>query len=76
MVEAVLQAQTFPGQGLAGDHASRRRWESEGQHQVTLVQAELLPVIERLCGRETIDPAPRRPRNDTRKFVIRPMNSR
>ncbi|MEM0899507.1 MAG: MOSC domain-containing protein [Pseudomonadota bacterium] len=38
--------------GLAGDHRSK-----PGKRAVTLIQAEHLPVIERLCGLEEVDPA-------------------
>ena len=42
------------GTGLVGDrHASSGR----GKRQVTLIQAEHLPVIARLVGRDRVDPA-------------------
>ena len=38
--------------GLAGDHRAR-----PGKRAVTLIQAEHLPTIAALAGRETVDPA-------------------
>jgi MOSC domain-containing protein YiiM len=43
------------GRGLAGDHRAARA--SRSRREVTLIQAEHLPVIAALAGREAIDPA-------------------
>jgi MOSC domain-containing protein YiiM len=44
-----------PGTGLATDHHSKRR--PGGKRQVSLIQAEHLPVIAALSGHDTVDPA-------------------
>lgn len=46
----VNHALALPGRGLAGDHRSERN--SNSARQVTLIQAEHLPVIGALCGNE------------------------
>ncbi len=46
--ERVDHVLALPGRGLAGDHRSVRR--SSSARQVTLIQAEHLPVIGALCG--------------------------
>lgn len=43
------------GTGLATDHHAKRR--PGGRRQVSLIQAEHLPVIAALTGRATVDPA-------------------
>ena len=43
------------GTGLATDHHSKRR--PGGKRQVSLIQAEHLPVIAALSGRPSVDPA-------------------
>jgi MOSC domain-containing protein YiiM len=40
------------GRGLAGDH-----YAHDGNRQVTLIQAEHLPAVAALAGRDTVDPA-------------------
>lgn len=42
------------GRGLTGDHF---RGGASGKRQVTLIQAEHLPVIAQLLGRDRVDPA-------------------
>ena len=56
---AVAVAQAWPGQGLAGDRSAQRPAHSGGGHrrQVTLLQAEHLPVIAALAGLPAVDPA-------------------
>ena len=44
-----------PGTGLATDHHSKRR--PGGKRQVSLIQAEHLPVIAALSGHPSVDPA-------------------
>lgn len=44
-----------PGTGLATDHHSKRR--PGGKRQVSLIQAEHLPVIAALSGQASVDPA-------------------
>ena len=44
-----------PGTGLATDHHSKRR--PGGKRQVSLIQAEHLPVIAALSGHDAVDPA-------------------
>lgn len=53
---AVEQALLQEGRGLSGDHQATSRYTG-GKRQVTLVQAEYLPLIAALCQRETIDPS-------------------
>jgi MOSC domain-containing protein YiiM len=48
--EAMVDVET----GLAGDHY---RSATLGSRQVTLIQAEHLPVVAGLCGRRDLDPA-------------------
>jgi MOSC domain-containing protein YiiM len=47
------RAQVLGERGLAGDHRTER---VGGRRQVTLVQAEHLPVIAALCGRRQVTP--------------------
>ena len=58
-VERVLSAQALAGQGLQGDHtASRQPIRPQGaKRQVTLIQAEHLPVIAALAGKTEVDAA-------------------
>ncbi len=46
------------GLGLVGDHRTAgRQTDSAAKRQVTLIQAEHLPVIAALTGHDTVDPA-------------------
>lgn len=54
-VQRVEEVEAFQGRGLAGDRSSAGR--GGGRRQVTLVQAEHLPVLAALLRREAIDPA-------------------
>jgi MOSC domain-containing protein YiiM len=53
-VEVVDAARAEQGRGLTGDRWSGR---ATGRRQVTLIQAEHLPVIAALLRRDAIDPA-------------------
>ncbi|MGE0079878.1 MAG: MOSC domain-containing protein [Thiohalomonadaceae bacterium] len=50
-VAMVQEARAVAGLGIEGDHHARR---PGGPRQVTLVQAEHLPVIAALCGRASV----------------------
>lgn len=52
-IEAVTEAVVEPGTGIAGEHHART---GQGDRQVTLVQAEHLPVIAALSGRASVEP--------------------
>ena len=52
---AVQACEAIEGQGLQGDRAAKGR--RGGKRQVTLVQAEHLPVVAALLRRERIEPA-------------------
>ena len=58
-VASVFEARALAGQGLAGDHKTARPAAAggAGKRQVTLIQAEHLPVIAALAGRGKLDPA-------------------
>ena len=47
---AVHRAQAHAGQGLVGDRSYRQSGPGTGKRQVTLIQAEHLPVIAALAG--------------------------
>lgn len=49
-IKIVTQAEVDPDWGLGDDHRTR------GDRQVTLVQAEHLPVIAQLCGVDSVKP--------------------
>ncbi len=49
---AVASVEARAGEGLAGD-----RYPGSGRRQVTLIQAEHLPVIAALAGHAAVDPA-------------------
>jgi MOSC domain-containing protein YiiM len=55
-IAVVERAEAHPGTGLAGDHHAGG---GKGTRQVTLIQAEHLPVVASLIGRgeEPLDPA-------------------
>lgn len=52
----VKEVLAVAGQGLDGDHVSLRGARGDGKRQVTLIQAEHLPVVATLCGLEYVDP--------------------
>ncbi len=52
-VEAVQSVRLTSGEGLLGDHYSGR----SGKRQVTLIQAEHLPVVASILRKEKADPA-------------------
>ncbi len=52
-IRSVSQALLLAGRGLEGDRAAERQG---GRRQVTLIQAEYLPVIASLCGRAEVVP--------------------
>ena len=53
--QPVQQARAVEGRGLEGDRASTGR--GGGRRQVTLLQAEHLPVVAALLRRDPLDPA-------------------
>jgi MOSC domain-containing protein YiiM len=57
-IEVVDAAEAIAGLGLAGDRAAvpGRRPKPQGRRHVTLVQAEHLPVLAALLGRDEVDP--------------------
>ncbi len=55
LVRSVPATQAIAGHGLAGDRSAAGR--GGGKRQVTLLQAEHLPVIAALLRRESVDPA-------------------
>ena len=60
------RARLLAGHGIQGDHRARRQG---GRRQVTLIQAEHLPVIASLMNRERVDPAQLR-----RNIVVAGLN--
>lgn len=54
-VEVVEAAEAVVGDGLVGDRWTPRRG-GQGTRQVTLLQAEHLPVVAALVGRDAVDP--------------------
>lgn len=58
-VLSVAQAQAVTGIGLQGDHKAQSASDQPGgsKRQVTLIQAEHLPLIAAWSGRATVDPA-------------------
>jgi MOSC domain-containing protein YiiM len=54
---SVDRAEVVAGLGLIGDHRSQHRSpDPAAKRQVTLLQAEHLPVVASLMGRATLDP--------------------
>jgi len=53
-IEEVQQVEVLPGHGLAGDHHAMKKPDTD--RQVTLIQAEHLPIIAALCRRDTVTP--------------------
>jgi len=51
-LDAVLEVEASTGKGLVGDHYNGR----SGNRDVTLIQAEHLPVIAALMGQEHLEP--------------------
>jgi MOSC domain-containing protein YiiM len=51
-VQVVPSVEVSPKKGIIGDHYSGQ----SGNRHVTLIQAEHLPVVAALTGRETLDP--------------------
>ena len=64
---SVQEAMAIAGHGLEGDHISAAR--PGGQRQVTLIQAEHLPVIASLVGVRAVDPGALR-----RNLVVSGLN--
>lgn len=54
--QQVGQAWARAGQGLEGDRSFRHAGPGTGKRQVTLLQAEHLPVVAALAGQSTVDP--------------------
>lgn len=54
-IESCSAIQVEPGTGIEGDHHSTGRRRGS-KRQVTLIQAEHLPVIAALSGHDSIDP--------------------
>lgn len=52
-VTAVLQTEAIAGRGLTGDRSATSKTR-DGKRQVTLIQAEHLPVVAALLGRATL----------------------
>lgn len=67
-LEAHEQTRALAGRGLEGDRSAKR---SGGKRQVTLIQAEHLPVIAAMVGRSEVDPAILR-----RNLVVEGINLR
>lgn len=56
-VRAVDDVEVVAGRGLVGDHRADRDPDPSAKRQVTLVQAEHLPVVAALTGHDEVDPA-------------------
>jgi len=54
---SVVSAEATVGRGLVGDRSAERRSTVVGKRQITLLQAEHLPLIARWTGRDRLDPA-------------------
>lgn len=68
-VERVESTEVIAGLGLAGDHrAERKEVNMQSKRQVSLIQAEHLPVISSLTGREVT------PEDTRRNLVVSGIN--
>lgn len=56
-VRPVGRVEAAAGRGLVGDHRADREPDPGAKRQVTLIQAEHLPVVAELTGRDEVDPA-------------------
>jgi MOSC domain-containing protein YiiM len=63
-MNTLIETKAIAGQGLEGD-----RHHSSGNRQVTLIQAEYLPVIASFLGNDSVDPGLLR-----RNIVVRGLN--
>ncbi len=70
-VLSVHETEALAGIGLDGDRRSRNAPRPTSTRHVTLIQAEHLPVVAALLGREAIDPALTR-----RNLLVRGINLR
>lgn len=56
-VHPTQQVEAVAGRGLVGDHRADRARKTSAKREVTLIQAEHLPVVASLTGRRDVDPA-------------------
>lgn len=56
-VHPTHQVEAVAGRGLVGDHRADRARKTSTKREVTLIQAEHLPVVASLTGRRDVDPA-------------------
>ena len=68
-VKRVEETEVVAGLGLSGDHrAERKEVNMESKRQVTLIQAEHLPVLSALMGHEVV------PEDTRRNLVVSGIN--